>query len=199
MNDPSDRDLVLKLQNNDLEALGMLYKRYRGLVYRTAFAFTGDGDIAKDLLHDIFLRLYRFANHIDCDRPLEPWLYRMTANLCYTWMRRKRRGLSLLKEFAERLIAAREQLSLGEWVEEKEDWRQVQQAIFALALNQRIVVVLHYLNDLTIPEIAEILDIPEGTVKSRLHYGRRALQGCLKLSEMTYMAEALPELQPGNP
>ncbi|MFC1878800.1 RNA polymerase sigma factor [Chloroflexota bacterium] len=198
MNHLSDRELIIRLQKGDLDALGQLYKRYRHMVYRTAYAITGDDDIANDLLHDIFLRLHRFASRIDCDRPLKPWLYRMTANQCYTWMKRKHRGLSLLKEIAERFLPGREQINPQEWAEEKDNWRQVQQALFNLSLNQRIVVVMHYLNDLSIQEIAETLNVPEGTVKSRLHYGRRSLQNNLQLQHLA-QTDSLPGLRLGSP
>jgi RNA polymerase sigma-70 factor (ECF subfamily) len=61
-------------------------------------------------------------------------------------------------------------------VESQDDWHQVRQAVLSLPFSQRVVVVMYYINDLALAEIAEVLDIPEGTVKSRLHYGRRALK-----------------------
>jgi RNA polymerase sigma-70 factor (ECF subfamily) len=69
-----------------------------------------------------------------------------------------------------------------------EAWDQVRRAISSLPLAQRVVLVLHYLNDLSVSEIAEILEVPEGTVKSRLHYGRRALKATLGLGK-----DVLPE------
>ena len=85
-----DAGLILQLQTGDLEALGMLYDRHKQLVFRTAPGITGDADAAADLLQDVFLRLYRFIRRFDPQRPIEPWLYRMTANLAYTWVRRHR-------------------------------------------------------------------------------------------------------------
>ncbi|MEJ2012115.1 MAG: sigma factor, partial [Anaerolineales bacterium] len=64
-----DKALVLRLQDGDLEALGVLYDRHRSLVYRTALAITGEPETAADLLHDVFLRLHRFAHRIDPERP----------------------------------------------------------------------------------------------------------------------------------
>jgi RNA polymerase sigma-70 factor (ECF subfamily) len=63
-----------------------------------------------------------------------------------------------------------------ELVERRDEWSFVQQAVSSLPLAQRVVVVLYYLNDLSLQEIADILDVPIGTVKSRLHYGRLALK-----------------------
>src|SRR4030066_510587 len=100
----TDSELTLRLQAGSLEALGVLYDRHRGLVFRTALAITGDAEAAADLLHDVFLRLFRFAAHIDSHRPLEPWLYRMTTNLAYTWVKRRQRWLRPLEDVTEWLI-----------------------------------------------------------------------------------------------
>jgi RNA polymerase sigma-70 factor (ECF subfamily) len=174
--------LVRSLQHGNLEALGALYDRHRQLVFRTALAITTDEEQAADLLHDVFLRLHRFADRIDPDRPLEPWLYRMTTNLAYTTLKRRNLWLRALREMAEWLARERRPTPQGQ-AEIDEAWDQVRQALAALPIPQRIVVVLYYLNDLPVHEIADILDVPVGTVKSRLHYGRRALKSHLGLRE----------------
>lgn len=103
----SDSDLITRLQAGSLDALGLLYDRHRKMVFRTALAITGDAEAAGDLLQDVFLRLHRFACHIDTLRPLEPWLYRMTANLAYTWVKRHHRWPRSLEEVAEWLVGSK--------------------------------------------------------------------------------------------
>jgi len=174
--DKLDRDLILELQAGELDALGDMYDRHRHLVYRTALAITCDPDMASDLLQEVFLRLHRFAERIDPSRPLQPWLYRMTVNLSYTWIKRKSRWMRYINEMAERIITERRPASPHILAERDESWRWVRQAILALPVQQRMVVVLYYINDLSLKEIAEILEIPVGTVKSRLHYARRVLK-----------------------
>ena len=97
----TDRELILELQDGSLEALGTLYDQHRQLVYRTALMITGDTQAADDLLQDVFLRLYRFVNHFDTERPLEPWLYRMTTNLSYDWVKRHSSLVSSLEDIAD--------------------------------------------------------------------------------------------------
>jgi RNA polymerase sigma-70 factor (ECF subfamily) len=178
----NDSDLIGQLQQGSLDALGILYDRHQRMVYRTALAITGDTDAAADLLQDVFLRLHRFASHIDSSRPLEPWLYRMTANLAYTWVKRSSRWLRPLQEMTDWILGARKYDS--QTVPEiDEQLHQLQQIITSLPVHQRIVVVLYYLNDLSLQEIAEILDVPLGTVKSRLHYGREAVRKQLAMIE----------------
>lgn len=178
---PSEtKDLIRRLQAGDLEALGQLYDLHKRLVYRTALGITGDPEAAADLLQETFLRLHRFSRHLDTERPLEPWLYRVTTNLAYTWVKRQKRWLQPLEEIADWLMGdGHERPSY--MVELDEEWEQVQRAMTSLPLPQRTVVVLYYLNDLSLKEIAEVLDVPIGTVKSRLHYGRKSLKRALGL------------------
>lgn len=183
-----DQELILQLKEGSLEALGLLYDQHRQMVYRTALAITGDSEAASDLLQDVFLRLYRFADRLDPLRPLEPWLYRMTTNLAYTFVKQNHRWLHPLEELADWLSGEDSNPAYTE-VEQQDDWHQVQQAVSALPLQQRVVVVLYYLNDLSIQEISEILEVPVGTVKSRLHYGRNTLKNSLGLQD-----KLLPDL-----
>lgn len=186
----TDRELILQLQAGDLTALGELFDRHQRLVFRTAVGITGDEQVAADLMQDVFLRMHRFAHRIDPDRPLEPWLYRTTANLTYTWMKRHRRWFRPLEDVAEWLAGSKKQ-SPAYIAEADEEWRGLKKAIATLSLQQRVVVVLYYINDLSLQEISEILDVPVGTIKSRLYYGRQALKKCLEtdgdqLGEINY-------------
>jgi RNA polymerase sigma factor (sigma-70 family) len=97
----NDRDLLQQLQTGNLLALGELYDRHQRMVYRTALAITGDTEAASDMLQDVFLRLHRFANRVDPQRPIEPWLYRVTTNLSYTYVKRRRRWFRPLEEVTD--------------------------------------------------------------------------------------------------
>lgn len=184
-----DRELVLSLQQDDLDALGHLYDRFKDMVYRTALGITHDPEEAADLLQDVFLRLYRFADRIDPDRPLQPWLYRMTANLAYSRLKRRTRLYKRLRDFAYSLTLESKPAP-PKLLEQDEQWRWLEEALAGVPLHQRIVLVLYYINDLSVGEIADILEIPVGTAKSRLHYGRHALKKRLGLN-----AEMLKEVQ----
>jgi RNA polymerase sigma-70 factor (ECF subfamily) len=171
----SDRQLVLQLQRGDLDALGVLYDRLYLRVYRTALGITNDREAAADLLQDVFLRINRFSHRIDPDRPLEPWLYRVTANLTYTWLKRRSRWYRYLMELGDWLTRDRGPGPLKQ-LEMEEEVASLRKAVAALPPQQRTVVVLYYMNDVAVEDISRILEIPEGTVKSRLHYARRALR-----------------------
>ena len=185
----SCQELIRKLQGGDLSALGHLYDQHNRMVYRTALAITGDPEAAADLLQDVFLRLFRFSDRVDSSRPLEPWLYRMTANLACTWVRRQRwmRPIEDLTDW----LAGDARHSPSQAAESAETSGAISRALNTLKLNQRTVVVMYYINELSLQEISEVLDVPVGTVKSRLHYGRQALKKAMSaehgvLSEMRY-------------
>src|SRR5690242_8377924 len=100
-----DRELILNLQSGNLEALGELYDRYRMQIFRTAMAITRDADAAEDILQECFLRMHHYADRINVDLPLAPWLYRVTVNLSYTWSKRNRRYWTSIEALFDRLIS----------------------------------------------------------------------------------------------
>ena len=170
-----DTLLIQRLQAGDLEALGALYDQYRLTVYRTALAITRDPEAAEDILQDAFLRLHTHADQVNSCLPLAPWLYRVTVNLSYTWVTRHNRWRVPLEDFIDQLIGPAR--NNPEPVAERRDTeRIIQRALDTLAFSQRVVIVLYYLNDLSLQEIADILGCPVGTVKSRLYYGRQNLR-----------------------
>lgn len=184
-----DARLILRLQSGDLEALGQLYDRHRLPVFRTALAITHDQDAAEDILQEVFLRLHQYVHRVDTSLPLSPWLYRITVNLSYTYVTRRNKWRVPLEDFVDQLIGPAK-FSPEPEAERHDDLRLMQKAIDTLPFSQRVVIVLYYLNDLSLQEIGDILGVPVGTVKSRLHYGRenlrRQLEGPGQTAEVQY-------------
>jgi RNA polymerase sigma-70 factor, ECF subfamily len=172
---PTDRELIQRLCDGDLSALGTLYDRYRLLVFHTALAITRDRQAAEDILQECFLKVNSYARRIDVNLPLEPWLYRVTVNLAYTYVSRRSRWLTSLENVIDRLVSPAR--TTTEYHAEMSELQAViQRAIDELQPTQRMTVILYYLNDLSLKEISYILDCPVGTVKSRLYYGREHLK-----------------------
>jgi len=179
--DGDDGQLLAQVRGGELQALGVLYDKYRLLVFHTALAITHDTAAAEDILQECFLRLNAHADRIDGNLPLAPWLYRVTINLSYTWVTRTaRRQVSLegLLDQLDRFITPANAATEHQ-VESRDLRESVRNAVFSLPFNQRVAIVLHYLGDLGVKEIASILDCPVGTVKSRLYNGREALRAKL--------------------
>jgi RNA polymerase sigma-70 factor (ECF subfamily) len=187
---PTDDLLITQIRGGDIKALETLYHKYKTQIYRTALAVTRDQQAAEDILQDTFLRLHANIDRLDGSVPIAPWLHRVTVNLSYTWHARGRRWVHSLEGVIENLVST-PQASPERQVERTETRDIVQEAICTLSFNQRVVVILFYMNGFSLEEIAYIMDCPVGTVKSRLHYARRYLRRWLeregqRLPEVVY-------------
>lgn len=176
-----DGRLIVQLCEGDLDALGLLYDKYKNAVYRTALAITHDLDAAQDILQDVFIRLQRSASKVDPERPILPWLYRVTVNLTYSSLRRRRWILVPIDEIMQYIGASKD--SPERQAVKRETRESVMSALAKLPPSQRVVVVLYYLNDLSLRDIADLLECPVGTVKSRLFYSRENLRKTLEGDE----------------
>jgi RNA polymerase sigma-70 factor (ECF subfamily) len=170
-----DRELVPRIQDGDVTAFEALYNKYKNELYRTALAIARDECAAEELLQDCFLRAYDHIHSVDACSSLRPWLHRIIVNLSYNWSARKRLPLVSIEEAFDRLFSVPR--SSPERAFERHELMQVlDEAIRSLSTAQRLVVVLFYMQGFSLVEIADILDCPVGTVKSRLHNARKALR-----------------------
>lgn len=186
----TDGRLVIRVRDGDLEALGELYERHKAQVYRTALAITRDEGAAEDILQETFLRIYTYADRIDESLPFEPWLYRVTVNLAYSWISRVKRWLNSLQASLDRWVLPIQRYP-EKAAEKHEQWQVLQQAIDSLPPAHRVVIILFYLEELSLKEIAYVVDVPEGTVKSRLYYARENLRKALMERERRLVPEVV--------
>ena len=169
-----DRELVHAARAGETLAFDNLFYRYRDGIYRLGMAITKDPSAAEEIVVDTFARAHRAIERLEPDDSLRPWLYRVAVNLSYN--RRPRKGVtfSSLDDGTDDLAAEGE--SPSDAAERTERRRVVLECVDTLGPKHKIVVVLHYLNGLNLAEIAEIVEVPVGTVKSRLHYALRKLR-----------------------
>jgi RNA polymerase sigma-70 factor (ECF subfamily) len=174
----TDRELVYAARENDMLAFDALFYRYKDGIFRLGLAITKDPSAAEEIVVDTFTRAHRALARLEPEGSLRPWLYRVAVNLSYN--RRPRKGLiiSTLEDATEEVMESGERSpsSLAELAELR---RVVLAAIDTLGPKHKVVVVLHYLNGLNLAEIAQVVDCPIGTVKSRLHYALRRLRAHL--------------------
>jgi len=176
MTNHEDARMLAAIREGSIRAFEQLYEKYRLSVYRTALGITRDPSAAEDIVQECFLRVHAHIDSLDGSAGLAPWLYRVTINLSYNWLERNKRSVSL----AERLLGALSlRTSLQTMAERSETVDVLAGAMEEISPEHRTVLVLHYLNELSIEEIAAILDCPPGTVKSRLFYARRKLREVL--------------------
>jgi RNA polymerase sigma-70 factor (ECF subfamily) len=170
--------LVARAKKGDIAAFEALYHQYKGSIYRTALAITRDRGAAEEILQDAFLRAFRNIDHVRDGAPIAPWLHRIAINLSYTWTTKRNRWLTSLELVVDHLVAPARS-SPERAFEQSELQQMVREAIDQLEFPQRATLILFYLEELSLAEIAEIMDCPVGTVKSRLHYGREKLREAL--------------------
>ncbi len=169
-----DRELVHAARAGEILAFDNLFYRYRDGIYRLAMSITKDPSAAEEIVVDTFSRAHRAIERLEPDDSLRPWLYRVAINLSYNRQPRKGLTFSSLEDGAADLPADGE--SPSEAAERGERRRVVLECVDTLGPKHKVVVVLYYLNSLNLAEIAEIVEVPVGTVKSRLHYALRKLR-----------------------
>ncbi len=182
-------DLVARMQGSDLDAFEEFFNTYKRPVYQTALAITRDPFLAEEILQDCFVKAFRVRERLDPARSPLPWLQRVTINLCYSRIsRRKARAepiTSLITNLVVDLAARPDQV-----VESREVLDVLQRGIDALPPKQQTAIILYYLHGYSLAESAEIADCNVGTMKSRLHYALTALR--VRLPEERRAAIASP-------
>lgn len=173
-----DAELIALIRSGDLSAFQALYNKYKVPVFQTALAITRDHYAAEEILQDCFVRAYLNIDRLDGSTSISPWLHRIAVNLAYNWVLRRRWTLPL-EDIVDCLVAG-PRTSPEHHLEEDELQRTLREAVDSLPFRQRVVLILYYLQGFSLGEIAQILDCPVGTVKSRLHYACEKLRAKLE-------------------
>jgi RNA polymerase sigma-70 factor, ECF subfamily len=172
---PSDADLVDAARGGDTQAFDALVRRYMRRAFAVAYRLLGRRPDAEDALQDAFVAALTKLDTFDRQRPFGPWLLRIVAN----------RSINLRKGLAVRRtepipagVASRAASPLEE-AERSEVRAELQRALAQLPEQQRWILELFELDGFTGPEIAEMLDLPAGTVRWHLHQARHRLRAVL--------------------
>lgn len=171
----------------DGETLEAMVRRWYSQLFAYAFQLVQDPHLAQDLVQEAFLRLIRHAAEIRHPDGVRPWLYRVLTRLAHDWVRSPARreqpaAFDPVRGIGEG-FPGNKVPSPAERVEQREERRRVAQVLARLPEAQRLVVILRFYHELSLSEIAQVLDIPVGTVKSRLHHGLHALRTLIKEAE----------------
>lgn len=173
---------IKQVLKGDQNAYADIVNLYQHKLYQVCFRMLGNKQEAEDIAQEAFIRAYINLHSYDQNRKFSTWLYRIGTNLCIDRIRKKKPDFYLDAEVAgtEGLdmysqIASNEKLP-EEAVEQMELQDRIQYEISRLSDKYRSVIVLKYIEELSLQEISEILDMPLGTVKTRIHRGREALR-----------------------
>ena len=180
----NDAELVKRTLCGETAAYNGLVQRYQRQVYNLAYRMLGNAEDAGDLVQDTFLRAYGALASFRQDASFLTWLYKIASNLCIDQLRsrKSRSALSLEVELEEGREPAADLRQTGPEECAVRDAVQdvVQHAIYNLPEKYRLVVIMRHLQDMSVDEIANALDMPNGTVKTHLFRAREMLRGRLR-------------------
>ena len=168
-----ERSLVEQAQRGDREAFTRLAFELSDRLFAVAHRILRDFDSAGDALQVTLLRIWRDLPTLRDPALIEAWAYRVLVRACHDELRKLRRQAPALHLLAVDGAEDDPAISIA-------DREQLDRAFRTLTAEQRAAIVLQYYRDLTLTEIAEVLQVPVGTVRSRLHYAKRALRAAIE-------------------
>jgi len=188
-----DHTLVQRARSGDERAFRMLVERYQKKVYAVAFGMVKDREEAMDVVQEALVKVHRSLESFKSDATFYTWLYRITVNVCIDSIRRRGALRSDSVEFDERIGHDLAEANLGavstqlesnpeRAVLRRELGEKIQEALGQIPEKHRAILLLRELDGLSYEELAQVLDIPKGTVMSRLFHARAKVQRLLSES-----------------
>ena len=179
-----DSTLVARCLKGDQGAYAEFIERYQDRLYNTVFRLLGHAEDAQDVVQEVFLSAFQGLRQYKGEAQVFTWLYRIAVNAAISQRRRRRAAVSISSQpfgvnAVEPSDPSRDSLP-GTALERSEDEQVLQEALNRLSDDHRSVLVLKEIEELKYEEIAEILEIPIGTVRSRLHRARLELRHALR-------------------
>lgn len=178
-----ERALIVRTLAGDDDAFAALVRIHQATVYNIAYRMVGQRETAQDLAQETFLRAFKALDTFDLSRPFGPWLYRIATNLSINWVKRARLPMVSLDAPHPAVGDDAEPLAIPDTSAEPaarfaraEMQTQLREAILSLPPDYRVVIELRHFQEMSYEEMAEALNAPSGTVKTRLFRARRLLR-----------------------
>lgn len=177
---------INEVRKGDHNAFGEIVEIYKDRIYQLCYRMLGNAHEAEDIAQEAFIRAYVNIERYNINRKFSTWLYRIATNLCIDRIRKKKPDYFLDAEVAGTdglnlysQVKSKE-MSPDEKVAKMELQEIIQMEILKLPEKYCSVILLKYIEELSLKEISEVLDLPIGTVKTRIHRGREALRKQLR-------------------
>ncbi|MGM8216670.1 RNA polymerase sigma factor SigW [Bacillaceae bacterium W0354] len=177
---------IKQIKKGNHEAFGVIVDQYQNQIYQHCYRMLGNHHDAQEITQEAFLKAYANIHTFKKNKKFAPWLYRIASNLCIDYLRKKK-PINIL----DQEIKGSEQITLLDQLESKFDspdtaYEQlehrelIQSYLLTLPDKYRSVIVLKYIQEMSLQEISETLDLPMGTVKTHLHRAREALRKSIR-------------------
>ena len=199
---PEEVRLIKACQDGDPSSFNMLVWRWEKPLYNFIYKYVGNATLAEDLVQDTFIRVLKSIKRYTHQGSFSTWLYRIAVNLCKDHLKRKRLPMVSLHDYyttgsGEKIYVqdrvADEKARTDDSLNAEEREELVRRLLAGLPEEQRIVILLKEYQELTFREISEVLDVPEGTVKSRLYHALRAMKENLERTGFEMRSRNLSE------
>mgnify|MGYP000989361842 CR=1 FL=1 len=176
-----ERELVEKAKKGDILAFEELISAYEIKIFNYCYRMSGNKHDAEDLAQEIFIKVYKNLKTYKGDSSFSTWLYRVAHNTCIDKYRSIKPNVSLTDALGTYEYAASKETQPDEQLLKKENKELIQSCINSLKPEYRSVIILRDIQNYTYQEIALMLDIPLGTVKSYISRGRQALRELIEV------------------
>ncbi|MDZ7860258.1 MAG: sigma-70 family RNA polymerase sigma factor [Candidatus Krumholzibacteriota bacterium] len=177
-----DIKLINRCLEGDEKSFEILLNKYKGPVFSICLRMVNNRDDAEDLSQDLFIRVFNMLDRYNPAFPFSSWIYRITSNLCIDFLRKKKRNRLLSTDqpikgkdgTMQRQLVSKE-IGPERKTEVSEKMKALEESIGMLPEPYRIIIILRHQQQLSYEEISDMLAVPLGTVKARIHRGRKMI------------------------
>lgn len=170
----SDLELVNQSKSGDPEAFSELVRRHQHVVFNVAYRFMRDSALAEDMAQESFLKAYRLLKGFRGDCAFSTWMYRVTCSVCLTELNRRKRRNAVQQELQHETPVAEEP------VENPDMPEMIRRCVKRLPDRYVQIITLYYLKGVSYEEIAQVMNIPMGTLKTWMFRARKQLRGVVE-------------------
>ncbi len=182
----TDEEIARRVQNGNKEIFGMLVERFEHKLLRYGNKFLSNSDDVQDLVQDVFVSVYQNIQSFDPSQRFSPWIYRIAHNTFVSGMRKHSRNPLLLFDFDTFISHAVYEDPAQAQREQKEMRAMIDRGLDEISPKYREILILYYLEEIPYKEIADILEVPTGTVSIRLMRGKEELRKVYKKLNLSY-------------
>jgi len=181
----NEKDLIIQSISGDIHSFEVLIKGYQKMAYNVAYRIMGNEEDAKDMTQEALIKVYKNLSKFRMDSSFSTWLYRIVMNTCKDELRKKKLKVVSIDQPIEtgegqmHMDIEDTGLKPDEVVESRETQVEVHEALQEVSETNRVVVVLRDIKGFSYAEISEIIEVPVGTIKSRINRGRQELKNIL--------------------